>query len=99
MPLYYFHIYQHGSMIRDEEGSICTDLADAKREAADSAADLARQALARGESVDELCVEIHDAQERVLAGLSIGEVLSHPNDPAFEASCGVGEKEQKDRLH
>jgi hypothetical protein len=94
MPLYYFHIYQDGDLIRDEEGSICPDLAAAKREAAASATDLARQALAGGEPVDELCVEIHDAQERVLAGLSIGEVLFHPLHPAFAPSCGAGEKGQ-----
>jgi hypothetical protein len=87
MPLYYFHICQRGKMIRDEEGSICPDF------------DAAKQALAKGQSVDELCVEIHDDQERVLAGLSIGEVLSHPHHPAFEASCGTAEREQNGRLH
>jgi hypothetical protein len=99
MPLYYFHICQRGKMIRDEEGSICPDFDAAKQEAAASASDLARQALAKGQSVDELCVEIHDDQERVLAGLSIGEVLSHPHHPAFEASCGTAEREQNGRLH
>ena len=89
MPLYYFHIYQHGSLIRDEEGTVCPDLEAAKREASASAADLARQAVAQGDPIDGLCVEIHDEQERVLAGLTIQEALSHPNHPAFEPSCGV----------
>jgi len=89
MPLYYFHIYQHGALIRDEEGTVCADLDAAKGEAKASAADLARQAVAGGEPVDEICVEIHDEQERVLAGLTIQEVLSHPNHPAFEPSCGA----------
>jgi hypothetical protein len=89
MPLYYFHIYQRGTLIRDEEGTLCAGLDEAKREASASAADLARQAVARGEAVDELCVEIHDEQERVLAGLTIQEVLSNPDHPAFAPSCGI----------
>ena len=94
MPLYYFHIYQRGTLIRDEEGSVCSDLVAARREAKDSAADLARQALARGESVDELCVEIHDGQDRVLGGLTIQEVLSNPEHPVFSSSCGMAGKGQ-----
>jgi hypothetical protein len=89
MPLYYFHIYQRGTLIRDEEGSVCADLDAAKREARASAADLARQALAEGQSVDDLCVEIHDEQERVLAGLTLKEVLSNPDHPSFAPSCGA----------
>lgn len=88
MPLYYFHIHHQGTLIRDEEGTLCTGPADARREARASAADLARQAVARGESVDQLCVEIHDAQDRVLAGLTIREVLSNPDNPVFMPSCG-----------
>lgn len=89
MPLYYFHIYQHGISIRDDEGTRCPDLDAAKREASASAADLARQAVARGEPVDGLCVEIHDEQDRVCAGLTIQEVLSNPDHPAFAPSCGI----------
>lgn len=89
MPLYFFHIYQQGSLIRDEEGTECRDLNAAKHEASASAADLARQAVAQGEPVEGLCVEIHDAQERVLAALTIQEVLSHPRHPSFEPSCGI----------
>ena len=90
MPRYYFHIYQRGTLIPDEEGSECPNLEAAKREAKASAADLARQALARGESADELCVEIHDEDDRVLAGLTIREVLAHPRHPQFDSSCGAG---------
>jgi hypothetical protein len=94
MPLYYFHIYQRGMLIRDEEGSVCADLDAAKAEARANATDLARQALARGESVDQVCVEIHDEQERVLAGLTLQQVLSNPDDPSFAPSCGASGKGQ-----
>ena len=89
MSRYFFHIYQHGTLIPDEEGSECLNLDAAKHEAMDSARDLARQALARGEPADGLCVEIHDDQNRVLAGLTIREVLAHPRHPSFAPSCGV----------
>ena len=88
MSRYFFHIYQNGSLIPDDEGSDCPDLEAAKQEAKASAADLARQALARGEPADQMCVEIHDEQDRVLAGLTIQEVLAHPRHPRFDATCG-----------
>jgi len=89
MSRFYFHIYQNGTLIPDEEGSDCPNLEAAKGEAQASAADLARQALARGEPADGLCVEIHDEHDRVLAGLTIREVLNHPRHPSFDASCGA----------
>jgi hypothetical protein len=89
MSRYYFHIYQQGTLIPDEEGSECPNLEAAKREAKASAADLARQALARGEPADGVCVEIHDEDDRVLAGLTIREILAHPRHPHFDASCGA----------
>ena len=89
MSHYYFHVYEHGTLIWDEEGSECLDLDAAKREAMASATDLARQALARGDPSDGLCVEIRDEDDRILAGLTIREVLAHPRHPSFTASCGV----------
>jgi len=89
MSRYYFHIYEHGTLIWDEEGSECPDLEAAKREAMASANDLARQALARGEPADGLCVEIRDDDDRILAGLTIREILAHPRHPSFAPSCGV----------
>ena len=93
MSHYYFHIYEHGTLIWDEEGSECPDLDAAKREAMASATDLARQALARGEPADGLCVEIRDEDGRILAGLTIREVLAHPlahpRHPSFAPSCGA----------
>src|SRR3954469_14108739 len=89
MPNYFFHIYEDGHLVPDEEGSRCPDLEAAKREAAHSARDLARRALVTGEPVDALCVEIHDEQGRVLAALTAREVLSHPNAPGFNPACDV----------
>jgi len=89
MSHFYFHIYEHGTLIWDEEGSECPDLDAAKLEAMASATDLARQALARGEPADGLCVEIRDEDDRILAGLTIREVLAHPRHPNFAPSCGV----------
>ena len=87
MPNYFFHIYEGGKLVPDDEGTRCPDLEAAKREAANSAKELARRAQVLGESVDALCVEIHDGQGRVLAALTAREVLSHPNSPGFEPAC------------
>lgn len=93
MPRYYFHIYQNGAFIRDEEGSICPDLEAAKREAMASATDLASQALTQVTSVDEICVEICDEEDQVLAGLTIREILSSPDNPAFlRPHAGTGRR-------
>lgn len=88
MPRFYFHVYQNGAFIRDEEGSICMDLEAAKREAMATATDLASQALTQVQSMDEICVEICDEEDQVLAGLTIRDVLSSPDNPAFDPSHG-----------
>jgi hypothetical protein len=89
MPLYFFHIFENGDFVPDEEGRTCSNLNAAKHEASASARDLAQQALDEGEPPDSACVEIHDAQGRVLAALSVAEVLEHPVRPSFSRSCGT----------
>ena len=85
MPRYYFHIYQNGTFIRDEEGALCPDLETARREAMACATDLASQALTHVASADEICVEICDEEDQVLAGLTIRDILSSPDNPAFHS--------------
>jgi hypothetical protein len=89
MVRFFFHVYEQGRLIPDEEGSLCADLDAAKTEAKASARDLARQALSEGQTVDDICVEIHDEGGRVLAALTIREILSHPDHPNFDSSCAA----------
>jgi hypothetical protein len=89
MPLFFFHIFDNGEIVRDEEGSDCPDLECAKVEAAHSAFDIAQEAAANGLPPDGTCVEIQDRDGRVLAALTVAEVLKHPGAPEFSSACGV----------
>jgi hypothetical protein len=84
---YFFHIIDHGEKVTDEEGSDCLDLEAAQQEAKASAADLAREAIHRGESPNAICVEIQDRDGRVLSALTVREVIDHPRTPAFDPAC------------
>jgi hypothetical protein len=97
MPRYFFHIFENGDFLADEEGRSCPNLNAAKREARASARDMAQQALEQGESPQAACVEIHDAEGRVLGALTVAEVLEHPGHPHFEHSCGT--RPDSHRLH
>ena len=87
MKLYFFHILRKGEMIRDEEGTALPDLGAARSEAKASARDIAREAIVEGSRPADLCVEIHDRHGRILASLSVGEIVEHPDAPAFEQGC------------
>lgn len=87
MKLYFFDIVRKGEFIRDEEGTSLPDLGAARSEAKASARDIARQAIVEGSRPADLCVEIRDRHGRVLASLSVGEILEHPDSPTFEQGC------------
>ena len=87
MTQYFFHIVRKGELIRDEEGTALPDLGAARTEAKASARDIAREAIVEGSRPGDLCVEIQDRHGKVLASLSVGEILEHPDAPAFEQGC------------
>jgi len=93
MPRYFFHIADGSDLILDEEGSMLPDLEAAKAEARASARDIARQAIAQRRRPSDACVEIQDAEGRVLLSLSVEEILEHPRNPAYRETCGVSPKE------
>ena len=92
MPRFFFHIVEGRDFIPDEEGSVLPDLDAAKAEARASARDIARQAIAQRRRPSDACVEIQDGDGRVLASLSVGEILEHPRDPAYRETCGASVK-------
>jgi hypothetical protein len=89
MPRYFFHLIEHGEITPDEEGSTCPDLECAKIEAKNSALDIAQEAVASGRPPDGTCVEIRDGDGRVLAALTVAEVMRHPRAPKFDTACGL----------
>jgi hypothetical protein len=87
MPHYFIDLRDERGMIRDEEGSDFASLEDALTEAKDSARDIVRQFMDRRIALGATCVEVRDAKGRVVAVLTVAEVLEHPVHPAFKNSC------------
>ena len=58
MPTFYFDVRGDGGFIHDEDGLEVPDLATAEREAAETAATIARDRFGRGEA--EIVIDIRD---------------------------------------
>jgi hypothetical protein len=93
LPRYFFHVFQNGRKVPDREGTVCDDLTSAKLEAVGSAKELARQAIDSDVPPSTVCLEIVDEEDRVLAALTVGELLDNPTHPKFHDTCepGTGE--------
>lgn len=87
MTQYFIDLRDVRGIVRDEEGAEFSSLEEALDEAKASARDLIKQYLDNGVALDETCVEIRDQQSRVMAVLTIAEILQHPVHPAFKNSC------------
>jgi hypothetical protein len=87
MPRYFFHVYQDDRRVDDTEGTACRDLEEAKNYAVESARELANQAIGNGTPPSTLCLEIADNMGRILAALTIAEVMENPGSPAFKQNC------------
>lgn len=87
MAQYYIDLRDGDGMIRDEEGADFASLEDALDEAKDSARDLVKQFIENRTPLSESCVEVRDIKGRLVAVLTVAEVLEHPVHPAFKNSC------------
>lgn len=87
MARYFFNIHKPDSVATDHTGLEFTELGYALDEAKAVARDVALQYLDRGLSLSEPCIEITDDAGRVVAALSVGEVLAHPYAPEFKDEC------------
>jgi hypothetical protein len=94
---YFFYIVNQGRVVPDQEGDEFPDLESAKEEAIASARDVARQEIAEHRSLKDACIEIHDDHGRILASVSVHEVLDNPEVPGFGEHCGT--LDQSERLH
>ena len=86
---YFFHIYNDGNRLSDEEGTECDGPKAARHEAIESAKDLARQAIGNGTPTDVICVEIEDNNGERVAALRVEEVITHPDTPEFRKVCST----------
>jgi hypothetical protein len=88
MTRYFIDLRNSGGMPRDEEGAEFATLEDALIEAKDSARDLVRQFMDSRTPLGETCIEVRDTKGRLVAALTVAEVLEHPVHPAFKNACG-----------
>ena len=66
MPVFFFDIWEDGAFAQDEEGSEHLDIDSAQREAAETAASIARDLLSRG-AIRSVAVEVRNGHgERLL---------------------------------
>jgi hypothetical protein len=87
MVRYFIDLRDADGMIHDDEGAEFASLEEALNEAKDSARDLVKQFMDNHTPLGETCVEVRDPEGRVVAVLTIAEVLEHPVHPAFKHSC------------
>ena len=87
MPRLFIDLRNVGGMARDDEGAEFAHLEDALTEAKHSARDLVRQFIESRTPLGETCVEVRDTQGRVVAALTVAEMLDHPVHPAFKQNC------------
>ena len=87
MQRYFFHVHQGSRLIADPEGSVCEGAEAARREAIDTAKDLAHRAIENGISSSSICVEIIGEDGIRVAALTVAEVLENPDTPMFRDSC------------
>jgi hypothetical protein len=87
MAKYHFNVRHHRRLMVDNEGANFMFFGEALEEAKASARDLAHQLLDNRISLTEACVEVTDDDGKVLAALSVDEVLAHPNFPRFKGQC------------
>lgn len=67
MPMYYFHIRDGGTLIRDEEGGDFQSIAAAIAEAQESACELAIEQTRGGHLVNGAAVELTDPEGNILS--------------------------------
>lgn len=87
MPHYYIDLRDGKERIPDDEGADYSSLEEALTEAKESARDIVQQ-YAKGQiPLRDTCVEVRDIEGRIIAALTVAEVLNHPIHPAFKNDC------------
>lgn len=74
MPRYYFHIVTTASVLRDDEGSVIEDLAQARTEAIKDARALMSAAVLNGRDISSRRIDICD-ETTLLLSVAFSEVL------------------------
>ena len=76
MPRYYFHIF-NDMEVRDDDGQQLRDVAAARKEARDAAADLIRDEIKAGRKIHpDHRIEIEDERGHMVAVLRFGDLIA-----------------------
>jgi hypothetical protein len=73
MAKFYFHIRDATGRVLDNDGSDCASMAEALQEAEASARKVARYFLEGRKSLNDVFVDIEDAERRIVATLAVSE--------------------------
>jgi hypothetical protein len=87
MTKYFIDLRDSGGFIRHEEGADFDHLEDALEEAKASARDLVGQYMDTKVPLIATCVEVRNQAGKILATLTVAEVLAHPVHPEFKNRC------------
>jgi hypothetical protein len=75
MPRYFFHIFDDGGTVPDDEGMDCPDDGAAKREGEASARELLRTVISSHGAVDDRRIEITDKKGRPVATVLLRDLI------------------------
>ena len=81
VPRFYFHIRDHAKIIADEEGMVLRDVNAAVREAEASAVGMLADAAGEEDDIAHQIIEVADRQGKVLASVSMRDVLDRAKRP------------------
>ena len=87
MTRYFLDYRDAQGMVRDDEGADFAHLEDALDEAKATARDLVKQRLDDRTPLTATCVEVRDLSGKIVATLTVAEVLEHPVHPEFKNDC------------
>jgi hypothetical protein len=87
MARYFIGLRDVNGMVRDEDGAEFTHLEEAPNEAKESARDVIRHYVDNRVPSTAICIEVRDDQCRIVATLTVAEVIEHPLYPEFKSSC------------
>jgi len=77
MPRFFFDLLENGTLIEDEEGMLLPDLAVAKHEAAETAAEIGRDRLPEG-ALPSVTVDVRDENGDSLLSVTVSLTVTQP---------------------
>jgi hypothetical protein len=87
MAHYFIGLRDVNGMVRDEDGAEFAHLEEAQNKAKESARDVIRHYVDNRVPSTATCIEVRNDRCRIVATLTVAEVIEHPLYPEFKSSC------------